>query len=283
MEIKARAKINLTLDVLSKRADGYHEVEMIMQMVDLYDTIQLEKAESGITLSTNLPYLPNDSGNIAYKAAQLFFEKTGIMPGVSIHIQKQIPVAAGLAGGSSNAAAILIALNELYEASLTTQQLKEMGKTLGADVPYCIVGGTALAQGIGERLTILDNAPSMFVLLAKPPISVSTAWAYGQVNVDEITVHPDTNRVIQAIEQGNLKEIANNMYNILEPITAKRHPIIKRIKQIMLDGGALGAMMSGSGPTVFGLYQNAYDAEQAKDKLALLVKDVFVVSQYALN
>lgn len=285
MEIKARAKINLTLDVLNKRPDGYHDVKMIMQTVDLYDVLTLHPNSSGnITIKTNLPYLPVDEKNIAFKAARLFFEKTGLPNrGIHIRIHKNIPVAAGLAGGSTDAAAVLIAMNKMYQTALTTEQLMQMGRELGADVPYCIMGGTALAEGIGDILTRLPSMPVTTVVLAKPPISVSTAYVYGRLVIDNIVTRPDTEGVINAIYNQDVVGIAKRMHNVLEPITAKEHKIVNRIKNIMLGSGALGAIMSGSGPTVFGIFEHEISAQKAVSKLKTIVKDIFVVNTYNSN
>ncbi|WHH61711.1 4-(cytidine 5'-diphospho)-2-C-methyl-D-erythritol kinase [Petroclostridium sp. X23] len=284
MEIKARAKINITLDVLSKREDGYHNVKMIMQTVDLYDTLHLEKTDSGITVSTNLPYLPTDKRNIAYKAAQLFFSTLNIdTAGIKINIHKRIPVAAGLAGGSTDAAAVLIGLNKIFKTELTTDELKVLGGRLGADVPYCILGGTALAEGIGDVITLLPPMPNTIIVLAKPPVSVSTAYVYGKLNVEGITIRPDTEAVINAIYNKDLMGITKGMYNVLEAVTTKEHRIINRIKNIMLGSGALNAMMSGSGPTVFGVFDHEVSARKAVNKLRTIVSDIFVVNTYNSN
>lgn len=284
MEIKARAKINITLDVLNKREDGYHNVKMIMQTVDLYDTLYLEKIDQGIEVKTNLRYLPVDEKNVAYKAAQLFFNTVNIKDtGIKINIHKKIPVAAGLAGGSTDAAAVLIAMNRMFNIGLSTEQLMEMGKQLGADVPYCIMGGTALAEGIGDILTLLPSMPTAIVVLAKPPISVSTAQVYGKLNVQNITTHPDTESVINAIYNQDIIGITKGMYNVLEAVTAKEHRIVNRIKNIMLGSGAYGSIMSGSGPTVFGIFGNEVSARKAVNKLKTIASDIFVVNTYNSN
>ncbi len=281
MEVKARAKINLTLDILNKREDNYHNVKMIMQTVELYDTLYLQKNSTGIEIETNLPYLPVDQTNLAYKAAKLFFEKTNIYgQGIKIKIQKNIPVSAGLAGGSTDAAAVLVTMNKMYKTGLVTEQLMELGRQLGADVPYCILGGTVLAEGIGDMLTLLPPMPESIIVLAKPPISVSTEYVYSRVNVDEILIHPDTEGVINAIYNKDIIGIAKRMYNVMENITAKEHTIINRIKNIMMGNGALGAIMSGSGPTVFGIFEHDISAQKAVSKLRIITKDIFVVNTY---
>ena len=284
MEIKARAKINLTLDVLSKRPDGYHNVKMIMQTIDLYDTVYVRKGGSGIHVRTNLPYLPVDDKNIAFKAARLFLDTMGIVKdGVEINIQKKIPVAAGLAGGSTDAAAVLIAMNKMFNAGLHTEQLMKMGRQLGADVPYCIMGGTALAEGVGDILTLLPAMPTTIVVLAKPPISVSTEHIYSRLNVDHIVAHPDTEGAINAIYNQDIVGITRRMHNVLEAVTVKEHRIVNRIKNIMLGSGALGAIMSGSGPTVFGIFEHEVSAQKAVNKLRMIVKDIFVLNTYNSN
>ncbi len=281
MELKARAKINLTLDILNKRADHYHNVKMIMQTVDLYDTLYLQKKNTGVEIETNLPYLPVDQRNLAYKAAKLFYEKTNIYgQGIKIKIEKKIPVSAGLAGGSTDAATVLLAMNKMYKTGLNTEELMELGRQLGADVPYCILGGTVLAEGIGDMLTLLPPMPESIIVLAKPPISVSTEYVYSCVDVDNILIHPDTEGVINAIYNQDVVGIAKRMYNVMEKITAKEHSIIYRIKNIMLGNGALGAIMSGSGPTVFGIFEHEISAQKAVSKLRTMTKDIFVVNTY---
>ena len=283
ISIRSRAKINITLDVIGKRPDGYHDLRMIMQTVNLYDMVYIRKMHAeGIKLKTNLKWLPNNEGNIAYKAAQLFKETYGIESGISIELNKRIPVAAGLAGGSSNAAAVLIGMNYLFGTQIEDKELMKLGVQLGADVPYCILKGTALAEGIGDILTPLPPIPNCYVLLAKPRINVSTATVFRDLNLSGVQDHPPTNKVIQAIEQGDIHTMAANMGNVLETVTIKRHPIITTIKNIMLGHGALGAMMSGSGPTVFGIYSSKNGAYKAAHKLKLesLVRDVFITTMY---
>ncbi len=285
MEIKARAKINLTLDVLRKRPDGYHDVKMIMQTVDLYDIIKLNCNQNGyITMCTNLSYLPTGNKNIAYQAAQVFYEHTAIKnEGLHIDIYKNIPVSAGLAGGSTDAAAVLIALNSIYETRLSESELMHMGKQLGADVPYCIMGGTALAEGIGDVLTRLPAMPPTTIVLAKPPISVSTLQVYKQLQLDRIVNRPDTDGAIDAIYNQDIIGIAKRMHNVLEAVTAKEHRIVNRIKNVMLGSEALNAIMSGSGPTVIGVFGNDICAQKAVMKLRKIVKEVFVVKTYQSN
>lgn len=273
---RSYAKINLTLDVLSKRDDGYHDVEMIMQTVSLFDLVIVDKAPSGIVISTNLRYLPNNEKNIAYKAAQVFFQKTGIRGGVRIMIHKNIPVAAGLAGGSGNCAAVLAAMNMLFNAKLSVDELCEMGAQLGADVPYCLCGGTQLAQGIGEKLTKLTPMPETTVLIVKPPINVSTGSVYEKIDSAPIENHPDTKGIIAAIEVGDINKISENLCNVMESVTKSMYPVIGGIKQKMLQNGALGALMSGSGPSVFGFFDDYSKAKLSHDSFAHQYKDVFL-------
>lgn len=281
MDLKALAKINLGLDVLGRREDGYHEVRMVMQSIYLYDNVMLERREEpGIELSSNLYYLPDDSGNIAYKAARMLMEEFGLPGGVRIILEKHIPVAAGMAGGSSNAAAVLFGMNRLFDLGLSRQELMERGVRLGADVPYCIIRGTVLAEGIGEKLTVLPSIPRCAVLIAKPPISVSTRIVYEALDSKEIVKHPDIDGLIQALEEGSLKGVASCMGNVLEDVTIPKYPVIQDIKEEMLLAGALNAMMSGSGPTVFGLFENKVAARRAQERIRrkALAKQVYVTN-----
>ena len=271
------AKINLTLDVLGRRENGYHDVEMIMQTISLFDLIIIDKAPSGIQLSTNLKYLPSNEKNIAYKAAQRFFAYTGIKGGVRIMIHKNIPVSAGLAGGSGNCAAVLCAMNKLFNANLATDELCKIGAEMGADVPYCILGGTRLAQGIGEILTPLPQMKKTTVLLVKPPINVSTAAIYEQIDSVPLKKHPDNGAMISALKNGDINLVAANLCNVMENVTENMHPVIRGIKQKMISNGAAGAVMSGSGPTVFGIFDDDTKAKQSHDSFAHQYKDVFLV------
>ncbi len=275
---RSYAKINLTLDVLGKRPDGYHDVEMIMQTVSLYDMIIVDKCDEGIEITTNLKFLPINENNIAYKAANEFFNYTKINGGCKIIIHKNIPVAAGLAGGSGNAAAVLCALDKLYNTNLSLDELKEIGVKLGADVPYCITGGTALATGIGEIIAPLPNLPKCCILMVKPPISVSTAAIYNQIDSAEIQNHPETNRMIEAIANGDINEVAKNLSNVMGTVTENMHPIIKGIKNKMLKNGALGAVMSGSGPTVFGIFPDYETAKKSHDSFYYQFREVYLVT-----
>ena len=272
------AKINLTLDVLSKRPDGYHNVEMIMQTVSLYDLILVDKTEKNISISTNLKYLPVNEKNIAYKAALEFFKYTSITGGCKIMIHKNIPVAAGLAGGSGNAAAVLCSLDKLYNTNLPLDELMNIGSKLGADVPYCIMGGTALATGIGEILTPLPSIPKCNILMVKPPISVSTAAIYEAIDTAEINNRPNTNAMIDALAQKDLISVAQNLSNVMGNVTETMHPIVKGIRRKMLMNGALGAVMSGSGPTVFGIFPDYETAKKSHDSFYYQFKEVYLVS-----
>ena len=281
LELKALAKLNLGLDVLGRRENGYHDVRMVMQTIYLYDNVTLNKTqEAGIQLKTNLSFLPVDDNNIAYKAARMLIEEFDIKEGVEIILDKHIPVAAGMAGGSSNAAAVLVGMNRLFELGLTQQELMERGVKLGADVPYCIMRGTVLAEGIGEVLTPLTPMPKCYVLVAKPGISVSTKTVYEKLDAKEIENHPDIDGLIAGLDEGDLKKIASSMGNVLEHVTITDYPIIEDIKNVMNEGGALGAMMSGSGPTVFGIFDDKKLAKNAGQKIKELelTKQVYVVN-----
>ena len=286
VELKALAKINLGLDVLGRRENGYHDVRMIMQSIYLYDTVKLTKQkEPGIRVETNLGFLPTGENNIAYKAAKMLIDEFGIDEGIRIRLDKHIPVAAGLAGGSSNAAAVLFGMNRMFGLHLSMEELKERGVKLGADVPYCIMRGTVLAEGIGEELSVLPPMPKCAVLIAKPPVSVSTKAVYEALDSKEITEHPDIDRIIDGLKAGNLRKIASSMGNVLEDVTIPMHPVIAEIKQEMLDAGALGAMMSGSGPTVFGLFESRAAAKAAQKKIRdrSLAKQVHVTNIHSVR
>ena len=268
LTLKAPAKINLGLDVLGKRDNGYHEVRMVMQSIGLYDNVSLEKIEEpGIFLETNLYYLPVDEKNIAYKAAKLLRDEFSISQGVKIKLEKHIPVAAGMAGGSTNAAAVLEGMNTLFSLGLTQKELMERGVKLGADVPYCIMKGTALAEGIGEILSPLPSLPECYVLIAKPGISVSTKEVYEELDSKEIPEHPDIDGILEGLASGNLEKIVSAMGNVLERVTVQKYPVINEIKQAMKEAGAMNAMMSGSGPTVFGIFKDLETAEFAQREI----------------
>ena len=264
LDLKALGKINLGLDVLGRRENGYHDVRMVMQTIYLYDQIRIEKAkEPGIQIYTNLFYLPVNENNLAYRAADLLMKEFGIKEGVKITLDKHIPVAAGMAGGSSNAAAVLYVINRMFSLGLTQKELMVRGVSLGADVPYCIMRGTVLAEGIGEVLTPLAAMPGCYVLIAKPPISVSTKVMYEKLDSHKIEVHPDIDGIIDGLKLHDLRKVAACMGNVLENVTIEEYPVIEDIKKIMIREGALNAMMSGSGPTVFGLFDDKRRARQA--------------------
>jgi len=271
----------LGLDVLGRRENGYHDVRMVMQTIYLYDNVTLNKIEeSEIQLKTNLSYLPVDDKNIAYKAAKMLMEEFNIEGGIEIILDKHIPVAAGLAGGSSNAAAVLVGMNRLFKLGLSQQELMDRGVKLGADVPYCVMRGTVLAEGIGEVLTPLTPMPKCFVLVAKPSISVSTKIVYEKLDAHDIAEHPNIDGIIEGLDQGDLSKIAAFMGNVLERVTIEDYPIIEEIKNVMKEEGALNAMMSGSGPTVFGIFDDKAMAKQAEQKIRELelTKQVYVVN-----
>ncbi len=283
MRLKALAKINLGLDVIRRREDGYHEVKMIMQTIQLYDRIVMRKRrESKIQVKTNLFYLPENENNLVYKAAKLLIEEFKIQQGVQIDLQKFIPVAAGMAGGSSDAAAVLYGMNRMFHLGLSLEELMERGVKIGADVPYCLMRGTALAEGIGEQLTKLSPVPQCKILIAKPAISVSTKFVYENLKLDENTVHPDIDLLIQDIETKNLADMAAHMGNVLESVTIPNYPVIAQIKEQMIKDGALNAMMSGSGPTVFGIFDDKEKAEVAYKRMreGNLAKQVYLTEVY---
>ena len=257
INIFARAKINTALDVVGKREDGYHDLRMIMQTVNLCDNITISKSkEKGIRLQSNLSWLPCDSRNLVYRAAQEMIDACGIKGGVDIELKKRIPAAAGLAGGSADCAATLIGMRSLYGINMPNEQLMKIGESLGADVPFCIMRGTALAEGKGEILTPLPPFPDTFVLLAKPPINVSTPVIFKEFSQAEVKERPDIEKMIAYIKQGDLKGICETMCNVLETVTVNKYPVISDINRSMMEYGADGSMMSGSGPTVFGFYDS---------------------------
>lgn len=283
ISLKALAKINLGLDVVRRREDGYHEVRMIMQTIHLYDRLDIKRTkESGIQIQTNLSFLPVNENNLIYKAAKLLMDEFSITDGVSVKLDKRIPVAAGMAGGSTDAAAMLFGMNRLFSLGLTKRQLMERGVQIGADVPYCIMRGTALAEGIGEELSPLAPMVKCPVLIAKPSISVSTKFVYQNLKLDDTTVHPDIDLLIEDIKAKNLYDIAAHMGNVLETVTIPNYPVIDEIKKHMLSNGAVGAMMSGSGPTVFGLFDDEDTAKKAYKAMrsSHLARQVYLTSVY---
>ena len=264
MRLRAMAKINLGLDVVRKREDGYHDVRMVMQTIKMYDLLEITiKKQQGIHLTTNLHYVPTDEKNLVYRAVKMLMDEFQVDGGVRIHLNKFIPVAAGLAGGSSDAAAALVGINRIFHLGLTQGQLMERGIQIGADVPYCIMRGTALAEGIGERLTPLPQLPSCFILIGKPPVSVSTKTAYENLNLDGISNHPDIDGMVRAIYEEDLSGVIERMENVFEPGIVRQYPVIGQIRKLMEDNGAERAMMSGSGPTVFGVFRDRKKLNQA--------------------
>lgn len=268
LTLKAYGKINLGLDVIRKREDGYHDVSMIMQSVGIFDTLEFAKTkEAGIFLTTNCEGLPTDQNNLIYKSIQMLFKAYPIKGGLRVHLTKRIPILAGMGGGSSDAAAALVGANQLFELGLSIEELREYGRTLGADIPFCLTGGTMYAAGIGEKLTTLPNCPTCALLIAKPPIDVSTKAVYGGLRIDEQTKHPLIDSIKKGLAEGDIVAISNHMGNLLEDVTIKKHAIIEQLKEAMIQSGAIGALMSGSGPTVFGIYEKKSDAERAKKKI----------------
>lgn len=274
---KAPAKINLSLDVLYKREDGFHEVEMIMTTVDLADRIYLKDIQNDeIKIVSHSRYIPNDNRNLAYQAADLIKRKCSIKKGVEIEIEKTIPVAAGLAGGSSDAAATLRGLNKLWNLGLTLDELAEMGAAIGSDVSFCVYGGTALATGRGEIIKHIQAPPNCWVVLAKPTIGVSTADVYKSLDISKIS-HPNTKEMLHAIENQDYKSVCNAMGNVLESVTLKNYPEVQHIKSQMEKFGADAVLMSGSGPTVFGLVEHETRMHRICNGLMGFCDQVFAV------
>lgn len=275
METTAYAKLNLSLDILRRRDDRYHDLQMVMVSIDLTDTLTLTPGEGA--MSTNLSFLPADGNNLAQKAAAAFRSATGQGEALDIHIDKHIPVCAGMAGGSSDAAAVLRAMNERYHTGLSPLELAKIGEQVGSDVPYCVVGGTALVEGRGERVTPISPLPPCYIVVCKPPFPISTPQLFGRVNVKKITRRPDNRGMVAALERGDLRGVAQRLYNVFEDVLEPRHrQTVDEIKATLIEYGALGAVMSGSGPTVFGLYEDKPQAQNAADALRKQYKDVFV-------
>lgn len=287
LKLKARAKINLTLDVTGKRENGYHELEMIMQTLSLYDGITLRPIqEDTILISSNAPWMPTDNRNLAWKAADLMRRTYHIKTGIAIDIDKRIPVAAGLAGGSADCAAVLVGMNRLFHLGLSSKKLEEMALTMGTDIPYCVRRGTVLATGLGEILEdIRPSCPLCYVVLAKPPVGVSTAKVYQSLKWQEIEHHPSAKDMISAIAEGSVEKMGTLLGNVLETVTVPMYPEINKIKKVMMAKGAEGTLMSGSGPTVFGLFT---DLKKAKRTAAIIrrrfhLKEVFVTQIYNVS
>ncbi len=281
--LKALAKINLGLDVIRRREDGYHEVRMVMQTIHLYDRLDIVRShEPGIRIQSNLNFLPVNENNLVYKAGMLLMDEFGITDGVDVRLTKRIPVAAGMAGGSTDAASMLYGMNQIFDLGLSRKALMERGVKIGADVPYCLMRGTALAQGIGEKLSQLPPMVKCPVLIAKPAVSVSTKFVYQNLKLDEHTIHPDIDDLIGAIRNKDFTAICGNMGNVLESVTIPNYPVIAQIKEKMMEAGASHAMMSGSGPTVFGLFEDEEIARHARDvmKESGLARQVYLTSIY---
>ena len=274
----ACAKLNLALDILGKRADGYHEMRMVMQSIDLADEVSVSpSAEPGFLISTDLPYLPRGDGNIAHKAASRFFEETGLPPpGLALDIRKRIPVCAGMAGGSSDGAAVLRVLRRLYAPDLPAKNLEKIAALVGSDVPFCVRGGTALAEGRGELLTDLPALPACWFVVCKPGCSISTPELFAQVRVKKLRCHPDTAGLTAALEGGDLEGVARRMYNVFEDVLPRRYAQVFEIKSALLELGAMAASMTGSGPTVFGIFREKSGAEAAAEALAAQYQAVFI-------
>ena len=281
--LKALAKINLGLDVVRRREDGYHEVRMVMQTLHLYDRLVLKKSHTpGIQIQTNLSFLPVNENNLVYRAGRLLMDEFGITEGVSVRLEKRIPVAAGMAGGSTDAAAMLYGMNRMFGLHLSKKALMERGVKIGADVPYCIMRGTVLAEGIGEKLTPLSPMVKCPVLIAKPAIAVSTKFVYQNLRLDETTVHPDIDALLRDIQAQDFEALCTDMGNLLETVTIPNYPVIAKIKERMKLSGAAAAMMSGSGPTVFGLFRDQETAERAKEDMkgSGLARQVYLTTIY---
>lgn len=286
LQLKAYAKINLGLDVVRKREDGYHEVRMIMQTIKLFDKLTFRLLEEDeIRIKTNLGFLPVNEDNLVYKAVKLIKDKYQIDKGLEIDLFKCIPVAAGMAGGSTDCAAALVGAAKMFGLHLSKQELMELGVKLGADVPYCVLRGTALSEGVGEILTPLPPMPDCYILIAKPSISVSTKFVYENLRANELEQHPDIDGMVEAIKAGSLSGITDRMENVLETVTIPAHPIIEDIKNCMKENGAINSLMSGSGPTVFGIYDSEEKAEQARGIIREknLAQQVYVVKPFNQN
>ena len=283
IKLKALSKINLGLDVVRRREDGYHEVRMVMQTIHLYDQLLIQKSETpGIQIHSNLSFLPVNENNLVYKAGKLLMDEFDIHTGLSVELNKRIPVAAGMAGGSTDAAAMLYGMNQLFGLKLKRKDLMERGVQIGADVPYCIMRGTALAEGIGEKLSSLPPMVKCPVLIAKPAVSVSTKFVYQNLKLNEQTPHPDIDALITDIRNSDLDNICADMGNVLETVTIPNYPVIAQIKEQMLKSGAKASMMSGSGPTVFGLFGDEETARRARAEMKAsgLAKQVYLTSIY---
>ncbi|MBR9648855.1 4-(cytidine 5'-diphospho)-2-C-methyl-D-erythritol kinase [Clostridium tyrobutyricum] len=276
MLVKAYAKINLSLDVIGKRKDGYHLLKTIMQTIELYDIITINEIEKGIKLYCNKPYIPSDNRNLAYRAAQLFIDKYGIKCGVQIDVRKYIPVSAGLAGGSSDAAAVLRAMRDKYRPKVSNEELKKIALRIGTDVVYCIEGGTALCEGIGEKITPVNSFKDHILLIIKPPFGVSSKDTYSNLDINKINKHPDIKVLLNAIQENNIIKLCENMKNVLENVTLKKHYILRQIKKEAYNLGAIGSLMSGSGSAIFAFFDDMLKAQLCYDKIKSKYNEVFI-------
>ena len=279
--VYANAKINLALDITGKRPDGYHDIRTVMQTVSLKDTLSMCKLFTPqIKICTNLKWLPTDDRNLVYKAAKILFDRFKPEDGIFIEIDKQIPVSAGLGGGSADCAAALCGISKLFNFPICRQELMEIGKSLGADIPFCIMKGTALAEGIGEILTPLPPCPDCFIVISKPPLCISTADVFRQFKMENVAERPDIEAMVENISAGDIEKIAGGLCNVLESVTAREFPIIEKIKCIMRESGSMGTMMSGSGPSVFGLFA---DKQMAYNALSRLKNDLCIKEVHLTN
>lgn len=278
---KAYAKVNLALDVLRKRDDGYHDVRMIMQNLDIYDELEFTitpDASLNITITADKPGIPTDEHNLIYKAIAMMAETYGISGSIFVKLTKNIPVEAGMAGGSTDCATTIKAMNDLYELKLSTADMMAIGVRLGADVPYCILARTALSEGIGEVLTPVEPLADCTVLVVKPPVAVSTGMIYGNIRCEELTSHPDIDKMLEGLAEHDIHKVASTMENVMETVTSKLYPIIDDIKSAMISNGALNAIMSGSGSAVFGIYKEPDKAWLAAEHISEceLATDIFI-------
>lgn len=279
MKRKAYAKINIALDVVGKREDGYHLLRMIMQTVDIYDLIEVKKNNiNEIRILTNKYYLPTDERNLAYKAAKIFMESFKIKSGVDINIKKNIPVCAGMAGGSTDAATVLYLMNKVFNINAKNEELEKVALKIGADVPYCIEGGTALCEGVGEKITKLKDFKDKILVVVKPNFGVSTKEVYGELDINKVYKHVSVEGIIRDMENDNLYGVCSKMKNILENVTIKKHRVLREIKDELRRYGAVGAMMSGSGPTIFGFFDDMLTAQRAYEEMKVRYgyKDIFI-------
>ena len=277
LKVKAYGKVNLSLGITGKKENGYHLVEMIMQQISLHDVVTVKKIQSGIVLTTNCPFIPNDQSNIAFKVAEAMLAKFNIQSGVSIHIEKNIPVAAGLAGGSADAAGVIEAIDKIFNLNMSRKDRQAFALPFGADIPFCLQGGTAIATGIGEDLEKIKGLDNTWLVLVKPSVKVSTESVYKAFDLNKVVKQPNTQKIKRILEMGHLKELSGEMVNVLEEVTGKEHPVIYSIEQKLKSFGAIEAMMSGSGPTVFGVFMHYKTAEKAYKNMCKTEKDVFLV------